>query len=211
MLMLTRRLLTQASFAAVAINLLLMKGVQAMPWTEILSGITSTVDVIGKLAKNVQDAVASGASIYDSIKLHNLHSDLTDTLGTFNGVNSLKRLNIRDLTDYLAKDPTAPKWSIIQSEWREIAAKLQTVLATIKGQDTAMVQGAGLENASDLGAALDQQARIYQQLPDMTEPATSADRDILSRILSKLKDLVDEVIKLEGSIETYLQQHPPPQ
>jgi hypothetical protein len=80
-------------------------------------------------------------------------------------------------------------------------------MTELSGKDQALVEGAGFEKASDLEAALNQQTRIYKQLPDMAAPKDESERDTLSRVLSKLKLLVTDVVKLEGSIDAYVRQH----
>jgi hypothetical protein len=97
-----------------------------------------------------------------------------------------KRENLQDIQDYLAKDPTAPTWTTIQDEWRDISNRLQSLMTELSGKDQALVEGAGFEKASDLEAALNQQTRIYKQLPDMAAPKDESERDTLSRVLSKL-------------------------
>ena len=108
------------------------------------------------LVKDPEDAAHPAPTIRQIVNATRLrHLDVMATLGAFQELNRLKGYNIRDLTDYVNKDPLAPKWSVIQDEWRKISVKLQAVLATIKEQSVQLVQGAGLSNASDLGAALE--------------------------------------------------------
>ena len=67
-----------------------------------------------------------------------------------------------------------------------------------------LVRGTSFATAGDLKADLQRQLSIYQHLSNLTEPTTDADRKQLEGIVDKLEGLLNHVVALESSIETYL-------
>lgn len=206
--MLRRHMLLSACLSFVPF---LVSTAKALPmvWTEVLEAITNSVDVIGKLATNIQTAVDKGLSIYDTFKLRNLKTALSSRLGSMNGINNRKKTNIKDLEDYITSDLTAPDWPTIQAEWKDISGKLDKLLSDMSGpdKDENLVKAAGFDNASDLESALKQQARIYKKLPEMPAPVSKNEHDTLKKVVAKLKELIAEVVKLESSIEAYVNKN----
>ncbi len=168
--------------------------------------ITQSVKVISAVTEQLNQAVTNGLGIYDKIKLRELLSSLRDIERQMVSINAKKRNNIQEFRDYINHDPFAESWPDIQKDCAVISAKLNSLLSSIGDDDTVLVQGTSFATAGDLKAALSRQASIYLHLSTLKEPATEADRTQLTGILDKLELLLNNVITLESSIETYLQK-----
>ena len=176
--------------------------------SELSKLIDNSVNVISKLTGQIKTAIDDSASIYDGHKLRVLRGVIDGIRGRMVAVNGAKLENLNALLDYVNHDAFAMRWTEYKANCSKVVIALEDLLSSIGVEESRLSNVMTVENASDLHGALQRQKDVYKKISEFPKPETPENFEVFKNAVKKLKDLYDEVIKLESNLDAYIRKFP---